>query len=111
MPKNENAKNIAIAQPREQNARKNKAKTVKATFRNPNSTMNSLFNFNVMPRKKLISYSCGLNKPRGDADTRTKNEKKKGTPLPPNVGQMDRINRLKANNSSKERNVTCQAGP
>ena len=97
------AKNIAIAQPRKENPRKNKAKSVKAIFTNPNSTMNSLFNFGTVTSRKCETYNLSKCVVKGNDKDQKKREQAN---LEAQVGQMDRLNRLKANNRSKE-NKSC----
>jgi len=98
------AKNIGIARPRGTlSTRKRIAKEKSAYLQNPNSTMNSMFNFGIISTRKIVSYKCPLNKPTND--NRSVIAKKEGTPLPPSVGQMDRLNRLKAANRSKEKGI------
>tara|TARA_B100000795_G_scaffold101890_1_gene75062 strand:- start:5173 stop:5445 length:273 start_codon:yes stop_codon:yes gene_type:complete len=88
------SKNIAIAQPRLQNTRKNLAKSTSSFFKNTNSTMNSLFNFENSARKiQVYDLSGCINKT--DKDKKKYNQ----SVMEANVGQFDRLNRLKANNS------------
>lgn len=83
----------SIAQPRLQNARKNLAKSTLSFFANTDSTMNSLFNFRSTARKNQ-AYDLS-----GCIIKTTKDVKKYNqSVMEANVGQFDRLNRLKANN-------------
>ena len=86
-------KNITIAQPAEQNAKKNAANSTPAYFSNPSSTINSVFHFAGLSIRKKKTYNNPL---VSTTDNRTAFGKKNGKHLAPNVGQMDRLNRLKA---------------
>ena len=96
------AKNIDIARPRQENARKRIAKSTDAFFKNTNSTMNSLFNFGTITSRKCQTYDLSgcIIKNKDDIKKRDQSN------LEAQVGQMDRLNRLKANNRSKE-NKSC----
>ena len=96
------AKNIGIARPLEKNPKKRIAKETNSYFLNTNSTMNSLFNFGSISTRKCQTYdlSGGVLKNTGDR------KKRDQSLLEGRVGQMDRLNRLKANNRSKE-NKSC----
>ena len=89
-------RNIDIARPRKQNARKNKAKSVNATFSNPNSVMNSMFNFQIITKRTTETYDLNGCILKNDKDVKKHNQSR----MEANVGQMDRLNRLKANNKS-----------
>ena len=96
------AKNIGIARPLKKNPKKRIAKETNSYFLNTNSTMNSLFNFGSISTRKCQTYDlsgCVL-KNTGDR------KKRDQSLLEGRVGQMDRLNRLKANNRSKE-NKSC----
>jgi|SaaInlStandDraft_2_1057019.scaffolds.fasta_scaffold51267_2 hypothetical protein len=96
-----NAKNIGIARPLEQNARKRIAKSTASFLSNPNSTMNSFFNFGTISARKCQTYDLSGCVIKGNnADQKKRNQ----SVLEASVGQMDRLNRLKANNRSKENN-------
>lgn len=95
-------KNIGISQPRNKNPKKRIAKETNSYFSNSNSTINSFFNFGSISARKCQTYdlsSCVL-KNTGDGKKRSQAN------LEARVGQMDRLNRLKANNRSKE-NKSC----
>ena len=89
-------KNIGITQPRQHPPRPNNAKIIGATYEHPNSIKNSFFNtlnFGTPngSNRKLKAY----NQPQTSNTNRVNMEK--------NVGQMDRLNRIKASaiNQSK----------
>ena len=95
-------KNIGSSQPRNKNPKKRIAKETNSYFLNTNSTMNSFFNFGSISSRKCQTYDlsgCVL-KNTGDG------KKRDQSLLEGRVGQMDRLNRLKANNRSKE-NKSC----
>ena len=87
------AQNTAIAMPAEQNPKKNAAKSTPAYFSNPSSTINSMYHFAGISMRKKHTYSIPL---VSITDNRSALGKKNGKHLAPNVGQMDRLNRLKA---------------
>ena len=96
------AKNIGIAQPREENPKKRVAKSTDSYFPNPATTMNSLFSFGTNTARKCQVYnlnSCVIK-------TKKDQQKYDQSVMEANVGQMDRLNRLKALNKSAE-NKTC----
>lgn len=83
-------KNIGIAQPRQRAPRPNLLKTAKARFKFPNSIVNShyqhsLFGTPSSNNRKLQIYHKQQN-----------NKHKKQFNLEARVGQMDRLNRIKA---------------
>ena len=96
------AKNIGIARPLEQNPRKRIAKSTEAFLLNPNSIMNSLFNFGIISARKCQTYNLSSCILKNDGDQKKRDQ----SLLEARVGQMDRLNRLKANNRSKE-NKSC----
>ena len=90
------AKNIAIAQPRSYPRRPNIPNTIGATFKYTNSVMNSyyyngfgLFGSASSSNRKQTVYT-------NSDSTAVSNQKHRQANLEANVGQMDRINRIKA---------------
>ena len=96
------AKNIGIAQPRKENPKKRIAKSTKSYLLNTNSTMNSFFNFGSISTRKCQTYDLSGCILKNDGDQKKRDQ----SLLEARVGQMDRLNRLKANNRSKE-NKSC----
>ena len=96
------AKNIGISRPKEENARKRIAKSTDAFLKNTNSTMNSFFNFGTVTTRKCQTYDLSGCVIKKDSDIKKRDQAN----LEAQVGQMDRLNRLKANNRSKE-NKSC----
>ena len=89
-------KNIGISQPIKEEARSNNAKSVSATYEYPNSIKNSYFNtlnFGTPngSNRKLKTYNQAQT-----ANTNRVNMEK-------NVGQMDRLNRIKATAINKSK--------
>jgi len=97
------AKNIGIAQPRKENPKKRIAKETNSYFLNTNSTMNSFFNYGTISTRKCQTYDLSGCVIKGN---NTDQKKRDQSLLEGRVGQMDRLNRLKANNRSKE-NKSC----
>lgn len=94
------AKNIGISRPKEENARKRIAKSTGSFLTNTNSTMNSFFNFGTVTARKCQTYDLSGCVIKKDSDVKKRSQAN----LEAKVGQMDRLNRLKANNRSKENN-------
>jgi hypothetical protein len=89
-------KNIGISQPIKEEARSNNAKSVAATYEYPNSIKNSYFNtlnFGTPngSNRKLKTYN----------QTQTVNTNRVN--MEKNVGQMDRLNRIKATAINKSK--------
>ena len=92
------ARNIGIAQPRSHPRRPQLSKTIDATFKNKDSVMNSHFynmfglfgSANSTNRKQYV-YTSNDSVSTGTQEIRQSN-------LEANVGQMDRLNRIKALN-------------
>lgn len=96
-------KNIGISQPRPQSKREYLSKTVNATFKHKDSVMNSHFynmfgmfgSANSSNRKQYV-YTNANSVSTGSQQIQQSN-------LEANVGQMDRINRIKAMNIRKSK--------
>tara|TARA_B110000444_G_scaffold219922_1_gene220386 strand:+ start:257 stop:616 length:360 start_codon:yes stop_codon:yes gene_type:complete len=83
-------KNIGIAQPRSRPPRPNLLKTTKAGFKYPNSIINSHYQPN------LFGTPSSNNRKLGIYHKQEKNKGKLQFNLEAQVGQMDRLNRVKA---------------
>jgi hypothetical protein len=99
-------KNIGISQPRENPPRPNKAKTVDANYQYPNSIKNSYFNtlnFGTPSgnNRKLKTYNTAPATTHNmsnltNQQTRTGVTTTLKTNMQNKIGQMDRLNRIKA---------------
>lgn len=83
-------KNIGIAQPRARPPRPNLLKTTKAGFQYPNSIINSHY------QHSLFGTPSSNNRKLGIYHKQEKNKGKLQFNLEAKVGQMDRLNRIKA---------------
>ena len=90
------ARNTDIARPRKENPRKKLAKSTASFLDNTNSVMNSMFNFQVISKRSTQTYDLSGCMLKNDKDVKKHNQSR----MEANVGQMDRLNRLKANNKS-----------
>ena len=99
-------KNIGISQPRSNPPRPNKAKTIDATFPHPNSIKNSYFNslnFGTPSgsNRKLQTYNLAPSTVH-DMNNLTSQQSRTGvtttakTNMQNKIGQMDRLDRIKA---------------
>ena len=100
-------KNIGISQPRTNTARPNKAKTVNANYQYPNSIKNSYFNtlnFGTPNgnNRKLKTYNASPVTKHNITTNLTNQQTRIGvtttakTNMQNKIGQMDRLNRIKA---------------
>ena len=100
-------KNIGISQPRSNPPRPNKAKTIDATYQYPNSIKNSYFNtlnFGTPSgsNRKLKAYNTApvtnhnITSNLTNQQTRTGVTTTDKTNMQNKIGQMDRLNRIKA---------------
>jgi hypothetical protein len=100
-------KNIGISQPRTNPARPNKAKTVNANYQYPNSIKNSYFNtlnFGTPNgnNRKLKTYNTSPVTKHNITTNLTNQQTRIGvtttakTNMQNKIGQMDRLNRIKA---------------
>jgi hypothetical protein len=100
-------KNIGISQPRTTPARPNKAKTVNANYQYPNSIKNSYFNtlnFGTPNgnNRKLKTYNASPVTKHNITTNLTNQQTRIGvtttakTNMQNKIGQMDRLNRIKA---------------
>lgn len=100
-------KNIGISQPRSNPPRPNKAKTIDATYQYPNSIKNSYFNtlnFGTPTgsNRKLKAYNTAPVTTHNITSNLTNQQTRTGvtttdkTNMQNKIGQMDRLNRIKA---------------
>ncbi len=100
-------KNIGISQPRSNPPRPNKAKTIDATYQYPNSIKNSYFNtlnFGTPTgsNRKLKAYNTAPVTTHNITSNLTNQQTQTGvtttdkTNMQNKIGQMDRLNRIKA---------------